>query len=76
MKAVTPRAGAEERLDQSFKAAEITAGDDSQPGWLVGQGSLGAGKVDVGDLEQFGVGVAVRLVVAADGKKTRDQALT
>ena len=65
----------EQALDDPLEAPEVAAGDERQPGRLVGQGRAGARQVDVGDLEQLGVELPVRLVVQAGRQQAGDQAL-
>ena len=62
-------------LDDALEAREVAAGDEGQPGRLVGERAVAAGQVDVGDLEELGVGVAVGLVVPSDRQQAGDQAL-
>ena len=65
----------QQALDDPLEAPEIATGDEGQPRRLVGERTIGAGQVDVGDLEELGIGIAVRLVVPADRQQAGDQAL-
>ena len=51
------------------------AGDQRQPRRLIRQTAAGSREVHVGDLEELGVGLTVRLVVQPDGQQAGDQAL-
>ena len=63
------------RLDHALEAKVVAPADQGQPGRLVGQGLAGVGQVDVGDLEQLGIGISMRFVVPPDCQQARHQAL-
>src|SRR5262245_23649296 len=65
----------EECLNDPLETAEIAAGQDRQPGRFSGKVPAGSRKVDIRDLEQLGVELAMRLVVQADGQQAGYQAL-
>ena len=66
---------AEQGLDHPLEPEEVAPATRASRVGSSGEGLAGPGQVDVGDLEQLGVGVAVRLVVPADRQQARDQAL-
>ena len=66
---------AQERLDHPLEAEIVVAADQGESGRLVGERFAGPGEIDVGDLEQVRIGVAMRLVVPAHGQQARHQAL-
>ena len=65
----------EERLDHAFDLPEVAATDQGQPGRLVGEGLVRAWKINMGNLEQLGIEVAVGLVVPANRQQAGNQAL-
>ena len=65
----------QECLDHPLEAEIVVAADQGEPGRLVGERFAGPGKIDVGDLEQVRIGVAMRLVVPVRGQQARHQAL-
>src|SRR5262249_26103870 len=62
-------------FDDPFEDAELAAGENRQPGGLLGQLVAGSREIDVGDLEQLGIELAVRLVVPADREQSGHEAL-